>query len=77
MKYKVGDKVRIVSNRETGHKFEIGEIVILTSVDSDHLPEKCHKLDRSDFWYVDEKEIEPVLPHHPTTAPCTSRRRRW
>lgn len=60
MKYKVGDKVKIVSNTETNHGFEIGEIVLLTVVDSDGLPEKCHKLDMSDWWYVGAGEVGQI-----------------
>ena len=60
MKYKVGDKVRIISNTETEHEFEIGEIVLLTNVDSGGGPEICHKLDMSDWWYVGAGEIEPI-----------------
>lgn len=58
MKYKVGDRVRIVGNRYA-HHFDIGEVVTIVSVnqeDKDYLAENSSKED----WYVVETEIEPA-----------------
>lgn len=61
-KFKKGQRV-IIAKNERGHGFKIGEIVILT----EPLPESdaewvAQKLDKSDFWYISEREIKPANP---------------
>ena len=55
MKFKIGDKVRIVGN-ECGHQFKIGEIVTIQDVQrSDYKATNGH-----DFWFVIDDELEPA-----------------
>ena len=56
-KYKVGDRV-IVTGSDGGHKFNVGEVVLLTSFDSAGFW-KAYNTDRSDYWYITEEEFEP------------------
>lgn len=56
MKYKVGDKVRIIKNKSY-HKFPIGEIITIEDIDDDsYLSEDKNR----DIWYYSEDEIELV-----------------
>ena len=57
--YEIGQKVRIVSNTN-GHDFEIGEIVLVKYLDDDGNVSECECLDGSDFWFLDERDIEPL-----------------
>jgi len=56
-KFKEGQKVRVIGNTNK-HKFSIGEVIILDKLD----PRECkaYKLDKSDWWYVRESDIEPI-----------------
>lgn len=60
MKFKAGDKARIVGN-EIDHRFLNGEIVTVT-------PYKFKFADytavnkRGENWYVKESDLEPILP---------------
>jgi hypothetical protein len=57
LKYKVGDKVRIISN-SNGNKFEIGEIVTITQLYED---EKHYKANNTtDFWWVGDSVLESI-----------------
>lgn len=56
---KVGQEVRVVANT-TGHEFEIGEIVKIASLLPNGEIEMAEKLDGSDYWYLDEEDIEPI-----------------
>lgn len=55
-KFKVGDKAKITGNTNS-HKFKIGEIVILDEFNV--ATWRCYDLDRRDYWYVKESEMEP------------------
>ena len=57
MKYKIGDKVKIVAYKH-GHGFDIGEVVIITEVNEDNY--RGEYLDGRDFWYVEDDEIAPI-----------------
>ena len=55
MKYKVGDKVRIVSC-EYGHGFNLGDIVKISKVgETDY-----EAIKNGESWYVDDEEVEPA-----------------
>lgn len=55
MKYKVGDKVRVVSCKG-GHKFNLGDIVEIFDVgESDYIATKD-----GNTWYIYDEEVEPV-----------------
>lgn len=55
MKYKVGDKVRIVSNR-CGHEFCMGDIVDITIVAGSYY-NACKD---GISWAITDEEVEPV-----------------
>ena len=68
-KYKVGDVVKIVANR-SDHKFKIGDVVRIRSVDYfKGLVQEAETLDGSDYWCLDETEIEPIFPEQAEEAP--------
>lgn len=55
MKYKVGDKVRIVG-RKHGHGFNLGDIVEIL-----YVGRYIYKANKNDsVWYIADKEVEPV-----------------
>lgn len=56
MRFKVGDKVRVISN-ESRHDFKIGEIVIIESIDRHYY--SAYNIDEETWWFTD-KECEPV-----------------
>ena len=58
LKYKVGDKVKIVGN-SSGHFFHNGDIVTVTLIDSNDRSFDCEDNDGSD-WRVAECDIEKV-----------------
>lgn len=51
MKYKVGDKVKVITSQD--HGFEKGEVVTITEVFDDHYKAESE----NDFWYVVDKDI--------------------
>lgn len=54
MKFKVGDKVKVIAKRH-GHEFDIGEIVRIEEVsDIDY---KCSSLKKNEFWWMEEDEF--------------------
>lgn len=63
MKFKVGDKARIIHKSDDfgSHMFNLGEIVTITGVfEDEYAIDTFYKADNVDneFWYVDEAEIE-------------------
>lgn len=58
--YKVGQKVRVISYEKSAHYFEIGEIVIVSALDVDGTILSAEKVDGSDYWMIDEEEVEPI-----------------
>lgn len=57
MKFEQGEEVKIV-DQTFGHKFEIGEIVKIIAVNSDH---EDYKADNGViYWYVRDEEIEGI-----------------
>ena len=70
MKYKVGDKVRIVANLSC-HGFDDGDIVVIGSGDF-HQGYRAYLFQNpSEEWYVGAGDIEPfiTLPEHLTKSP--------
>ena len=63
MKYKVGDKVRIVANTngDDGHDFNIGTVVTIidTNRASKHFSYACE--DDTHNWWVSGEDIEPAV----------------
>ena len=57
MKFKVGDKVRVIAKRH-GHGFNIGEIVKIEEIsDRDY---KCSSLKENELWWMGEDEFTKV-----------------
>lgn len=56
-KFKVGDKVRVVA-MNTGHQFNIGEVVIIDRVYEAYYAATNGK----ELWYLTDAEIEPITP---------------
>ena len=57
MKFKVGDKVRVVAKKH-GHRFDIGEIVKIEEIsDRDY---KCSSLEKNELWWMGEDEFTKV-----------------
>lgn len=61
-KFKKGDLVRITGN-SNGHDFPTGEIVRVVRYDKDSNEYECEYLDKHDFWYIKESEIEFSITH--------------
>jgi hypothetical protein len=59
MRFKVGDKVRIVSE-VIGHEFEIGEEVIIVETDDGHQDYVATGIDHKEQYFVIDEEIEPI-----------------
>lgn len=55
MKFKVGDKVKVIAKRY-GHEFDIGEIVKIEEV-SDRGGYKCSSLKKNKLWWMGEDEF--------------------
>lgn len=55
MKFKVGDKVKVIAKRH-GHEFDIGEIVKIEEV-SDRGGYKCSSLKKNKLWWMGEDEF--------------------
>lgn len=54
MKFKVGDKVKVIAKKH-GHEFAIGEIVKIEEVsDRDY---KCSSLEKNELWWMGEDEF--------------------
>lgn len=60
MKYKVGDRVRIVSNY-SGHGFNIGTEVCIRSVDKND--DYYAADDNGETWFINHQECEAIIPH--------------
>jgi len=58
-KFKVGDKVRVVSNTNN-HEFDIGEIITITNICENTKNQEYIADGYSDWWYVLESELEWV-----------------
>ena len=57
MKFKVGDKVRVVAKKH-GHRFDVGEIVKIEEIsDRDY---KCSSLKKDEVWWMEEDEFVKV-----------------
>lgn len=57
MKFKVGDKVRVVAKKH-GHRFDIGEIVKIEEIsDRDY---QCSSLEKNESWWMEEDEFTKV-----------------
>lgn len=57
MKFKVGDKVRVIAKKH-GHGFNIGEIVKIEEIsDRDY---KCSSLEKNELWWMGEDEFTKV-----------------
>ena len=62
MKYKKGDKVRIIK-KECGHEFDIGAIVTIEDVRGDLFSTPYRALGDDNLgWWLADPEIEPVFP---------------
>lgn len=61
MKFKVGDKVRIIGN-EASHSFSIGEIVTVVGEGSPLMScgHSCRCSGRTDWWFVYEQDAELI-----------------
>lgn len=57
MKFKVGDKVRVVAKKH-GHGFDIGEIVKIEEIS--HRDYKCSSLEKNELWWMREDEFTKV-----------------
>lgn len=54
MKFKVGDKVKVIAEKR-GHEFDIGEIVKIEEIsDRDY---KCSSLEKNELWWMGEDEF--------------------
>lgn len=54
MKFKVGDKVKVIAKKH-GHGFNIGEIVKIEEIsDIDY---KCSSLEKNELWWMEEDEF--------------------
>ena len=54
MKFKVGDKVKVIAKKH-GHEFDIGEIVRIEEIsDRDY---KCSSLEKNELWWMGEDEF--------------------
>ena len=62
MKYKVGDKVRVI--KAGSHRFKVGEVVEITELFPDDNPPHYRADSLNDHWYVTDDNIEPL---HQTT----------
>lgn len=57
MKFKVGDKVKVIAEKR-GHEFDIGEIVKIEEIsDRDY---KCSSLEKNELWWMGEDEFTKV-----------------
>ena len=57
MKFKVGDKVKVIAEKH-GHGFNIGEIVKIEEIsDRDY---KCSSLEKNELWWMGEDEFTKV-----------------
>lgn len=54
MKFKVGDKVRVVAKKH-GHRFDIGEIVKIEEISDRNY--KCSSLEKNELWWMGEDEF--------------------
>lgn len=60
MKYKVGDRVRVISSAN-GHKFNIGDIVTIEKLYPDGDPPHYKARNSSGSWYVGDENIEDIV----------------
>lgn len=68
MKYKVGDKVRIVAQTH-GHRFEIGSSVTICEVLNSAGVEYYDAKNDNEHWYLTDNEIEPYTEPATETIP--------
>ena len=55
-KYEVGDLVEVIDKRY-GYEFEIGDVVVIDSIDSGW-SYKCFDLTKSDYWWLSDDEFK-------------------
>ena len=55
-KYDVGDLVEVI-DKQHGHEFEIGEVVVIEDIDDNSF--RCSNLDKSEYWWLDGDEFKP------------------
>lgn len=54
--YEVGDLVEVI-DKQHGHEFKIGDVVVIDSIDSDY-SYKCSALDSTEYWFLSEDEFK-------------------
>ena len=60
MKYKIGDRVRIICNSH-GHEFTTGDIVEIEDIENDPVtPYFARSIETGQSWYLNKNEIESV-----------------
>lgn len=57
MKFKIGDKVRVVAKKH-GHRFDIGEIVKIEEIS--YRDYQCSSLEKNELWWMREDEFTKV-----------------
>lgn len=58
-KFKAGDRARVVKEIH-GHDFAIGDNVTIESIDPAIPRYKCYDDKRSEWWYLDDEELELI-----------------
>lgn len=59
MKFKVGDKARVIANRYD-HNFNIGEIITITEVDLNDRFWTYKCLNDNESWWLNDEELELI-----------------
>jgi hypothetical protein len=64
---KVGEYAVVIANNNR-HKFPIGNVVVVKTVDDDGEPNRCDSIDGSDYWYLDSTELRRATPEEVAKA---------